>query len=114
LKAGRFPCFQSASAEIHSAFPALARLIGQERIGYGNGDIPAGISIPTGSGGAVYVFACYITGGEHPSEKAARAIVENVFKSQNLLYPAAYQLSCLSFSISMDESVYIHEKLNSI
>jgi beta-lactamase class D len=37
------------------------------------------------SGGAVYVFACNITGGEHPSGKAARAIVENVFRSQNLL-----------------------------
>ncbi len=37
------------------------------------------------SGGAKYVFACNITGGEHPSGKAARAIVENVFRSQNLL-----------------------------
>jgi beta-lactamase class D len=37
------------------------------------------------SGGAVYVFACNITGGEHPSGKAARAIVENVFRSQDLL-----------------------------
>ena len=37
------------------------------------------------SGGAEYVFACNITGGEHPSGKAARAIVENVFRSQNLL-----------------------------
>jgi beta-lactamase class D len=37
------------------------------------------------SGGAVYVFACNITSGEHPSGKAARAIVENVFRSQNLL-----------------------------
>lgn len=34
---------------------------------------------------AVYVFACNITGGEHPSGKVARAIVENVFRSQNLL-----------------------------
>jgi beta-lactamase class D len=37
------------------------------------------------SGGAVYVFACNITGGEHPSGKVARAIVENVFRSQNHL-----------------------------
>lgn len=37
------------------------------------------------SGGAVYVFACNITGGEHPSGKAARAIVEDVFSSQNLI-----------------------------
>ncbi len=37
------------------------------------------------SGGVDYVFACNITGGEHPSGKAARAIVENVFSSQNLL-----------------------------
>ncbi len=37
------------------------------------------------SGGVEYVFACNITGGEHPSGKAARAIVENVFRSQNLL-----------------------------
>jgi beta-lactamase class D len=37
------------------------------------------------SGGAVYVFACNITGGEHPSGKAARSIVEKVFSSQNLL-----------------------------
>lgn len=37
------------------------------------------------SRGAVYVFACNITGGEHPSGKAARAIVEKVFSSQNLL-----------------------------
>jgi beta-lactamase class D len=37
------------------------------------------------SGGSVYVFACNITGGEHPSGKAARSIVENVFKSRNLL-----------------------------
>lgn len=37
------------------------------------------------SGGVEYVFACNITGGEHPAGKAARAIVENVFRSQNLL-----------------------------
>lgn len=37
------------------------------------------------SGGVEYVFACNITGGEHPTGKAARAIVENVFRSQNLL-----------------------------
>jgi beta-lactamase class D len=32
-----------------------------------------------------YVVACNITGGESPSGKTARAIVENVFKSQGLL-----------------------------
>ncbi len=32
-----------------------------------------------------YVFACNITGGTDPSGKAAREIVENVLKSQNLL-----------------------------
>ncbi len=37
------------------------------------------------SGGGEYVFACNITGGEHPSGKAARTIVENIFRSQNLL-----------------------------
>ena len=37
------------------------------------------------SGGVEYVFACNITGGEHPSGKVARAIVEKVFRSQNLL-----------------------------
>lgn len=36
-------------------------------------------------GGIVYVFACNITGGEGPSGKVARTIVENVFKSQGLL-----------------------------
>jgi beta-lactamase class D len=36
-------------------------------------------------GGTTYVFACNITGGEKPSGKNARAIVENVFKSQGLL-----------------------------
>lgn len=35
--------------------------------------------------GTTYVFACNITGGENPSGKTARAIVENVLKSQNLL-----------------------------
>lgn len=34
---------------------------------------------------ATYVFACNITGGENPSGKVARAIVENIFKSQGLL-----------------------------
>lgn len=37
------------------------------------------------SSGAVYVFACNINGGEHPSGKTARIIMENVFRSQNLL-----------------------------
>ncbi len=35
--------------------------------------------------GTTYVFACNITGGESPSGKNARVIVENVFKSQGLL-----------------------------
>lgn len=33
----------------------------------------------------IYVFACNITGGENPSGKVARTIVENVLKSQGLL-----------------------------
>lgn len=37
------------------------------------------------SGGATYVFACNITGGESPSGKTARSIVEGVFRSQGLL-----------------------------
>jgi len=37
------------------------------------------------SEGTTYVFACNITGGENPSGKAARTIVENVFKSQGIL-----------------------------
>ena len=37
------------------------------------------------SGGVEYVFACNITGGEHPSGKVARAIVEKLFRSQSLL-----------------------------
>lgn len=37
------------------------------------------------SKGTTYVFACNITGGENPSGKVARTIVENVFKSQGLL-----------------------------
>ena len=37
------------------------------------------------SEGTEYLFACNITGGEHPTGKAARAIVENIFRSQNLL-----------------------------
>ena len=36
-------------------------------------------------GKTTYVFACNITDGENPSGKTARAIVENVFKSQGLL-----------------------------
>lgn len=36
-------------------------------------------------GRATSVFACNITGGENPSGKAARAIVENVLKAQGLL-----------------------------
>ncbi|MBF0217122.1 MAG: class D beta-lactamase [Candidatus Omnitrophica bacterium] len=36
-------------------------------------------------GGATYVFACNITGGEDPSGKTARAIVEDVIRSQGLL-----------------------------
>jgi beta-lactamase class D len=36
-------------------------------------------------GGSTYVFACNITGGENPSGKTARAIVENVLRSQGLL-----------------------------
>ena len=35
--------------------------------------------------GTTYVFACNITGGENPSGKVARTIVENVLKSQGLL-----------------------------
>lgn len=34
---------------------------------------------------ATYVFACNITGGEEPSGKEARAIVEKVFQSEGLL-----------------------------
>jgi beta-lactamase class D len=34
--------------------------------------------------GNTYVFACNITGGKEPSGKAARAIVENILKSQGL------------------------------
>jgi beta-lactamase class D len=37
------------------------------------------------SKGATYVFACNITGGENPSGKNAKTIVENVLKSQGLL-----------------------------
>jgi beta-lactamase class D len=37
------------------------------------------------SGGVEYVFACNITGGDHPSGKVARAIVEKLFSSENLL-----------------------------
>ncbi|WP_083694526.1 penicillin-binding transpeptidase domain-containing protein [Chlorobium sp. KB01] len=37
------------------------------------------------SGGVEYAFACNITGGDHPSGKAAREIVEKVFSAQNLL-----------------------------
>jgi beta-lactamase class D len=37
------------------------------------------------SKGTNYVFACNITGGENPSGKTARTIVENVLKSQGLL-----------------------------
>lgn len=36
-------------------------------------------------GGTTSVFACNITGGEEPSGKVARAIVENVLKSQGIL-----------------------------
>ncbi|NTV29073.1 MAG: class D beta-lactamase [Candidatus Omnitrophica bacterium] len=36
-------------------------------------------------GGTTYVFACNITGGEVPMGKAARAIVESVFRAQGLL-----------------------------
>lgn len=36
------------------------------------------------SGGTTYVFACNITGGENPSGKVAREIVEETFKSQGL------------------------------
>jgi len=35
--------------------------------------------------GKTYVFACNILGGENPSGKTARTIIENIFKSQNLL-----------------------------
>jgi len=35
--------------------------------------------------GTTYVFACNITGGENPSGKTARSIIENIFKSQDLL-----------------------------
>ncbi len=35
--------------------------------------------------GTIYVFACHISGGENPSGKTARAIIESIFKSQNLL-----------------------------
>jgi len=37
------------------------------------------------SKGTTYIFACNITGGENPSGKVARAIVENVLKSQGIL-----------------------------
>jgi beta-lactamase class D len=37
------------------------------------------------SSGKTYVFACNITGGEDPWSQNARAIVENVLKSQGLL-----------------------------
>jgi beta-lactamase class D len=37
------------------------------------------------SKGVTYVFACNITGGENPSGKTAKTIVENVLKSQGLL-----------------------------
>ncbi|MCB1195550.1 class D beta-lactamase [bacterium] len=37
------------------------------------------------SGGKTYVFACNITGGEKPSGKVAREIVEETFKAQGLL-----------------------------
>jgi beta-lactamase class D len=37
------------------------------------------------SKGITYVFACNITGGENPSGKTAKTIVENVLKSQGLL-----------------------------
>jgi beta-lactamase class D len=36
-------------------------------------------------GDTTYVFACNITGGGNPSGKTARTIMENIFKSQNLL-----------------------------
>ena len=36
------------------------------------------------SKGVTYVFACNITGGENPSGKVARAIVENALKLQGL------------------------------
>lgn len=35
--------------------------------------------------GTTYVFACNIVGGENPSGKTARTIIENIFKSQNFL-----------------------------
>ncbi len=35
--------------------------------------------------GTTYVFACNITGGENPSGRTARTIVENVLRSQGLL-----------------------------
>jgi beta-lactamase class D len=35
--------------------------------------------------GTTYVFACNITGGDNPSGKTARTIIESIFKSQNLL-----------------------------
>ena len=37
------------------------------------------------SKGTTYVFACNIAGGENPSGKTAKTIVENVLKSQGLL-----------------------------
>ncbi|MDD5065912.1 MAG: penicillin-binding transpeptidase domain-containing protein [bacterium] len=37
------------------------------------------------SGRATYVFACNITGGKDPTGKAARAIVEDLFRSKDLL-----------------------------
>jgi beta-lactamase class D len=36
-------------------------------------------------GDTIYVFACQIIGGENPSGRTARGIVENVFRSQGLL-----------------------------
>lgn len=35
--------------------------------------------------GTTYVFACNIIGGDNPSGKTARTIIESIFKSQNLL-----------------------------
>ncbi len=35
--------------------------------------------------GTTYVFACNITGGDNPSGKTARTIIESIFKFQNLL-----------------------------
>jgi beta-lactamase class D len=66
---------------------AKGRLYGKTGSGYGaDGKEELGWFVGfLESGGVVSLFACNITGGDHPSGKAARAIVEQVFASWNLL-----------------------------